>query len=267
LFGETQTVTLDTTGNYKVQLGASNPNGLPANLFSSGEARWLDLQIAGQPPQPRVLLASVPYALKAAMAPAGIAPDLASNVTTTGGTAGYVPEFNGATTIVDSPIFVSGSNVGIGTTTPSVPFEVVGNTVFNGATTVNGNATYNGNFVLPAQGSATATTDSPSQVIKVNTAAYNSSTKAVVNPRFELQAFVSGNDTTNPGATLNLLASTTSAGAVATGFSINTSGIVTFAPGQTFPGVQLAPLLMLCDPSTWEQPQLGAEAAPLTHME
>ena len=66
LFAETQAVATDATGRYKVQLGAANPNGLPSDLFSSGEARWLEVQIAGEPAQPRVLLASVPYALKAA---------------------------------------------------------------------------------------------------------------------------------------------------------------------------------------------------------
>ena len=57
---------IDATGHYKVQLGGASPNGLPNDLFSSGEARWLEVQIAGQMPQPRILLASVPYALKAA---------------------------------------------------------------------------------------------------------------------------------------------------------------------------------------------------------
>jgi hypothetical protein len=41
LFVETQTVALDSTGHYKVQLGATLPNGLPQDLFSTGEARWL----------------------------------------------------------------------------------------------------------------------------------------------------------------------------------------------------------------------------------
>src|SRR5277367_5804460 len=66
LWTESQTVAIDSTGHYKVQLGASNPNGLPADLFASGEARWLEIQVAGEAPQPRVLLVSVPYALKAA---------------------------------------------------------------------------------------------------------------------------------------------------------------------------------------------------------
>ncbi len=149
LFTETQSVVLDATGRYKVNLGATLASGLPAGLFSTGEARWLEVQIAGQAPQPRALITSVPYAMKAddastlgglpasaymlagdgpkaAVAPAGIIPDAASNVTTTGGTAGYVPEFNGATSIVDSPIFVVGSNVGIGTITPTTTLDVVG---------------------------------------------------------------------------------------------------------------------------------------------
>jgi hypothetical protein len=66
LFTEAQTVNLDPVGHYKAQLGASLSNGIPISLFASGEARWLEVQIAGEAPQPRVLLVSVPYALKAA---------------------------------------------------------------------------------------------------------------------------------------------------------------------------------------------------------
>ena len=56
----------DTKGNYTVQLGATKPEGLPLDLFTSGEARWLGVTINGGQEQPRVLLLSVPYALKAA---------------------------------------------------------------------------------------------------------------------------------------------------------------------------------------------------------
>ena len=41
LFVETQAVTPDASGHYKVQLGATLANGLPADSFASGEARWL----------------------------------------------------------------------------------------------------------------------------------------------------------------------------------------------------------------------------------
>jgi hypothetical protein len=46
-------------------LGANSANGVPAELFASGEARWLAAQVERQAEQPRVLLVSVPYALKA----------------------------------------------------------------------------------------------------------------------------------------------------------------------------------------------------------
>jgi hypothetical protein len=66
LWLETQNVQPDEAGHYSVTLGSSTSAGLPSNLFAVGEARWLGVQIEGQEEQPRVLLLSVPYALKAA---------------------------------------------------------------------------------------------------------------------------------------------------------------------------------------------------------
>ena len=62
---ETQTVTLDAGGNYGVLLGSTTAAGLPADLFSQQEQRWLGVQVQGQSEEPRVLLVSVPYAFKA----------------------------------------------------------------------------------------------------------------------------------------------------------------------------------------------------------
>ena len=185
LWTETQTVAVDSTGHYQVQLGAANPNGLPTDLFASGEARWLEVQIAGKAAQPRVLLVSVPYALKAADAttlgglpasafalahPASqaaaaispaITPNVTSNVTTTGGTLGYVPEFSGASSIVDSPIFVNTSGeVGIGTATPSATLDVNGAGLFEDGLTVDGSTTFNNFLLLTPRGTATTSTAS-----------------------------------------------------------------------------------------------------------
>jgi hypothetical protein len=44
-------------------LSSTSNEGLPLEIFSSGEARWLGIQVQGQPEQPRVLLVAVPYAL------------------------------------------------------------------------------------------------------------------------------------------------------------------------------------------------------------
>ncbi|MBI1956222.1 MAG: hypothetical protein HYS38_07490 [Acidobacteria bacterium] len=68
LWLETQNVIADEQGRYTVLLGSTQPEGLPLDLFQSGEARWLGVQasLPGEEEQPRVLLVSVPYALKAA---------------------------------------------------------------------------------------------------------------------------------------------------------------------------------------------------------
>ncbi len=62
---ETQTVTPDAAGNYSVLLGSTTAAGLPADLFSQQEQRWLGVQVQGQAEEHRVLLVSVPYAFKA----------------------------------------------------------------------------------------------------------------------------------------------------------------------------------------------------------
>jgi hypothetical protein len=68
LWLETQNVELDEQGRYSVLLGATKQEGLRLELFRAGEPRWLGVQVnlPGEVEQPRVLLVSVPYALKAA---------------------------------------------------------------------------------------------------------------------------------------------------------------------------------------------------------
>src|SRR5437588_830103 len=65
LWVETQTIMVDEKGNYNTQLGATKAAGLPIDLFSTREARWLGARVNGGEEQPRVLLVSVPYALRA----------------------------------------------------------------------------------------------------------------------------------------------------------------------------------------------------------
>lgn len=149
---ETQNVSVDSQGHYTVQLGASQPTGLPADLFSTNESRWLGVQAQGNgsQEQPRVLLVSVPYALKAADAetlggkPAsafalatpskssaessrmksGFDPTAAINNGGSNGIANYVSKFDSATTLIDSQIFDNGTTVGVGTSTPSSSYKL-----------------------------------------------------------------------------------------------------------------------------------------------
>jgi hypothetical protein len=66
LWRESQLVKVEEEGHYNVFLGASEKEGLPLELFSTGKAQWLGVQAEGEQEQPRIVLVSVPYALKAA---------------------------------------------------------------------------------------------------------------------------------------------------------------------------------------------------------
>ena len=63
---ENQNLQLNSGGRYSALLGATNEAGLPLEIFSAGEARWLGVRPEGQSEQPRILFLSVAYALKAA---------------------------------------------------------------------------------------------------------------------------------------------------------------------------------------------------------
>jgi trimeric autotransporter adhesin len=151
LWLETQNVQADKNGRYSVMLGAASSQGIPSEAFAAGQARWLAVQPSGQNEQARVVLVSVPYALKALDAetigglpasafvrtndapskgtstPAAKAPIAEANPAVTGkGVANFVPLWNTASDIVDSLIFQKSSSLGISTKTPAATLDVNG---------------------------------------------------------------------------------------------------------------------------------------------
>ena len=260
LWSEKQNVTLDGSGRYSVYMGITKPNGVPMSLFTSGEAHWLEVQIAGQAAQPRVFLVSVPYAMKAGdaatigglppsafvlaapvnsidNAPAredsaaslpSVVPAGSSDVTTTGGAANTLPLFTTATNIQNSAITQTGSGatakIGINTATPATALDVTGG------------ATVRGTLVSPTTGTATATKGFNSQPQSFVASVFNSSTVTAVPQKFQWQAEPAGNDTATPAGTLNLLYALGAATPAETGVKISSTGVFTFATGQTFPG-------------------------------
>ena len=166
LWLETQNVQPDTTGHYSVMLGSTTGQGLPSSLFVSGQARWLGIQPQGQAAQPRVMLLSVPYALKAGDAQtlngqpasaflaasrnnAASGNGVINNAISGGGTTDYVPLWLSSKKLGNSNIFQGASgDVGIATTTPGATLDVNG--------TINTSTSYNVGGNLFAFGSATS---------------------------------------------------------------------------------------------------------------
>src|SRR5580692_3737076 len=253
LWMETQNVQADSRGNYTAQLGATKPEGLPQELFTSGEARWLGVRVNGGEEQPRVLLLSVPYALKAADAQtlAGLpasafmlagtvaagnssftatSPAQAATAAVSGtGTTDFLPLWtNNTGALGNSVLFQSGTGttakIGINTTAPGTTLDV------NGAETVRG--TLN----LPATGTATATAGKNSQPQDFVASVFNSSTATAVAQKFQWQAEPISNNTASASGAMSLLYATGTAAPAETGLKINSKGLFTFASGQTFPG-------------------------------
>jgi len=164
---ETQNVTPDKNGKYTVSLGATRLDASLSDSFSNSEARWLGVQISGQAEQPRVLLVSVPYAMKAADAdtigglpvsafvlangtkpggssapasakaatsPSGV-PPVNPNVTGKG-TAGFIPVWDTTSDIINSVMFQKNSLIGVGTSAPAVTLDVNGKGAFRDTLTL-----------------------------------------------------------------------------------------------------------------------------------
>jgi hypothetical protein len=243
LWMETQNVHADGKGNYTVFLGAASKDGLPAEQFASGEARWLGVQAERQAEQQRVLLVSVPYALKAgdaqtlgglppsafvqsqnngsavllpatgtsaATAPAPTATPLAgtTSVTTPGLTSGTVPVADGASDIKNSHITDSGTTV-----TVAEPL-----TLQSTGTAVSG-----------------STGGKTSQPLDLFGSTFNSTLSTAIVQHFRLQEAPVGQSTSVPSGKISLLYAAGAGVPAETGWSINSKGIMTFASGQTFP--------------------------------
>jgi hypothetical protein len=66
--------------------------------------------------------------------------------------------------------------------------------------------------------------------------AFNSGTAEALAQNFQLQAEPANNNTASPSGTLNLLYAAGTAAPAETGLKISNKGVITFAPGHTFPG-------------------------------
>ena len=254
LWLETQNVQLDNSGHYSVLLGSTKSEGLSVALFASEQAHWVGVEISGQSEGPRVLLVSAPYALKAGdaetvgglppsafmlAAPAVASTDGSSSgfdgspkpVANIGGkgNTGYLAGWidnNGD--LGNSALFQSGSGsnakVGVNVKTPVATLDIGGTELVRGL------------LESAATGTATGSKGFNSNPVDLQASSFNSSNQKAVAQHFEWQAEPTGNNTNNPGATLNLLFGQNNNAPAETGLKLSNSGIFTFAAGQAFPG-------------------------------
>src|SRR3984957_18950559 len=270
LWNETQNVIADPNGHFNALLGGATAAGMPAELFGAGQSRWLGVTVARQQELPRVLLASVPYALKAgdaetlgglpasayvttqslaakssthlargsrtilatpetsapSSAGAGAGAALAAipqAAPTGGGTTDFIPLWTSASALGNSLLFQTGGNVGINTKTPAETLDVNGNSIFRGS------------FQLPTGHPAIASSGYESHSFQFQASSFNSTTGVSDTEAFGFRAEPLNNNTPNPSAKLDLFfGAGGSAPFTDTGLSFSNSGIITFAPGQTF---------------------------------
>jgi hypothetical protein len=260
LWSETQNVTADANGHYTAVLGVASSTGVPQELFGTGQSRWLGVQIARQAELPRVLLVSVPYALKAADAemlggqpasafvttqalaannarttPANMpassssttiiasGPQVTPTSPTGSGTTDFLPLWTSSTTLGNSGFFQKSGMIGLNTTSPAELLDV------------NGNSIWRGSFQLAPDHPATASSGFTSHSFQFQATAFNSSSQTSITNSFGFLAVPVGNNTPSPSAKLDLFYGPNSGALVDTGLSYNTKGIITFAAGQTFP--------------------------------
>jgi hypothetical protein len=157
LYQEIQNVAADETGHYTVLIGAARSEGLSDQLFVANDARWLAIRVENEAEQPRVLLAAVPYALKAADAETLAGKPLSAFVLSTAGNhdrtgdatetspseirtpagtlhpnaiadstgaAHQLAKWSDATTLTGSTVAEFGGNLGIGTSTPQSALHI-----------------------------------------------------------------------------------------------------------------------------------------------
>jgi trimeric autotransporter adhesin len=144
------------------------------------------------------------------------------------GTTNFIPLWTDSSDFGNSILYQTGTGssarIGINETAPLFTLDVKGTELVRGL------------FELSTIGYATTSKGFNSNALNLESSAWNSSTGKYTLNHFQWQAEPVGNDTSTPGATLNLLYGTDPNLVAETGLHINSNGLFTFAAGQTFPG-------------------------------
>jgi hypothetical protein len=270
LWMETQNVTLGSQRRFTVFLGANSVEGLPADVFAGGEARWLGVTPNGEGEEARIMLASVPYALEAADAQTvnGRNPE---DFVTLEQLASYLPyplpQLAG-TGCLHLPCFIPTPSLSktnnfeaVASSGPSFisdaitgpPLEINSNTLvsnlnvdllhgFTDASFAKLNSNnqftltqqFNGGVMFPPiPGKGEASESSSPQDFE----ATGNSSAGLISQLFRWQA--NGSDQNGSQPQLSLSFGSVGQKPTPTGFSLKSDGTINFAPGQTFPATAI----------------------------
>ncbi len=226
LWTETQNVLADANGHFSTLLGAATTGGFPVELIGTGQSRWLGITAARQPEMPRVLLASVPYALKAAdsdtlgglpassyvtaqqlAARSGALGSGSSTTLTTSntvssiieadptgsGTSDYVPLWTSGSNLGNSLLFQTGGKMGLGITSPAATLDINGGEILRG-----------GFYEYPEDTATASNGGRESHSFQWLSSVFDSSSGSAVDEAFGFRAIPLNNNTSNPAARLDL---------------------------------------------------------------
>jgi len=186
LWSETQNVDVSPDGKYTVLMGSTLPDGVPSELFATAEPRWLGVCFnrSREVEQPRTLLVSVPYALRAGDAdtlggrpasaflladaansaaraqPANesavehadprISPRSPNAKPRTSGIQNCISVFTDPTNLGCSNLWQAGTNIGMGTPTPQSGIDIAaGGVAIRGVNYTSGGPALELNMPLP----------------------------------------------------------------------------------------------------------------------
>jgi hypothetical protein len=240
LWLETQNVSADNNGHYTALLGSTKPDGLPAELFISEQARWVGVQVSELAEQPRVLLVSAPYALKAGDSETvGGLPASAFMLAAPANSGGPPPTTDSAATSTSGAAtpLTSSDVTTRGGTVNAIPLFSTATNIQNSILTQRGATALNvaGKLNFPAAAAATKTAGADSRPLDLVASSFSSTSGKAVNQTFQWQAEAAANNTASPSGTLNLLFDAGGAKPAETGLNIGANGVIKFANGPDVP--------------------------------
>jgi hypothetical protein len=232
IWTETQNLSLDRQGHYTALLGSLSALGLPVEIFTNRDARWVETSAQGFLRNARVPLVSVPYAVKASDAD-----------TLAGKPVSDFVQMEQLTQILNNalsqPVVRESALVLPSNSVPAAGSGLQNSSFarLDASNEFSLSQSLQGGAILPAIAMAprNSTAGVPSTGLDLIASAFNQKTSSTQNELFRWQAEPVQSGTANPSGRLSLLFGANGATPKDTGFFINSDGTLGIVPGQQIP--------------------------------